>query len=109
MGDTRNRFDAGQHLAKVSDDRLRILGPRLWNRKSEGEDVVSANAKVDHIGATAFIVLRDVISAATPEYWEFWIGLALVIFVLAGRERIAAAPRRLVVLLAPRATRRGVA
>ena len=31
---------------------------------------------------------RDVISAATPEYWEFWIGLALVILVLAGRERI---------------------
>ena len=30
------------------------------------------------IGAAAFIVLRDVISAATPEYWEFWIGLALV-------------------------------
>ena len=22
------------------------------------------------------IVLRDVISAATPQYWEFWIGLA---------------------------------
>jgi branched-chain amino acid transport system permease protein len=61
------------------------------------------------IGAAAFIVLRDVISAATPEYWEFWIGLALVILVLAGRERIAAAPRRLVVLLAPRARRRGVA
>ena len=61
------------------------------------------------IGATAFIVLRDVISAATPEYWEFWIGLALVILVLAGRERIASAPRRLIALVAPRATRRGVA
>jgi branched-chain amino acid transport system permease protein len=61
------------------------------------------------IGAAAFTVLRDVISAATPEYWEFWIGLALVILVLAGRERIAAAPRRLIDLVAPRATRRGVA
>jgi branched-chain amino acid transport system permease protein len=61
------------------------------------------------IGAAAFIVLRDVISAATPEYWEFWIGLALVILVLAGRERIAAAPRRLVALVAPRVTRRGAA
>ena len=28
------------------------------------------------IGAAVFIVLRDVISAATPEYWEFWIGAA---------------------------------
>jgi branched-chain amino acid transport system permease protein len=61
------------------------------------------------IGAAAFIVLRDVISAATPEYWEFWIGLALVILVMAGRERIAAAPRRLIALIAPRVTRRGLA
>ena len=61
------------------------------------------------IGAAAFIVLRDVISAATPEYWEFWIGLALVILVLAGRERIAGAPRRLIALVAPRVTRGGVA
>ena len=61
------------------------------------------------IGAAAFIVLRDVISAATPEYWEFWIGLALVILVLAGRERIAAVLRRLIDLVAPRPTRRGVA
>ena len=61
------------------------------------------------IGAAAFIVLRDVISAATPEYWQFWIGLALVILVLAGRERIAAAPRRLISLIAPRAAHRGVA
>ncbi len=61
------------------------------------------------IGAAAFIVLRDVISAATPEYWEFWIGLALVILVLAGRERIAEAPRRLIARLSPSATRRGVA
>ena len=61
------------------------------------------------IGAAAFIVLRDVISAATPEYWEFWIGLALVILVLAGRERIGEAPRRLIALFTPRAARRGVA
>ena len=61
------------------------------------------------IGAAAFIVLRDVISAATPEYWEFWIGLALVILVLVGRGRIAAAPRRLISLIAPRAAHRGVA
>jgi branched-chain amino acid transport system permease protein len=40
------------------------------------------------IGAAAVIVLRDVISAATPEYWEFWIGALLVALVLIGRERI---------------------
>ncbi len=61
------------------------------------------------IGAAAFIVLRDAISAATPEYWEFWIGLALVTLVLAGRDRIGAAPRRLIALVAPRDAHRGVA
>ena len=40
------------------------------------------------VGAAVFIVLRDVISAATPEYWEFWIGALLVALVLIGRERI---------------------
>jgi branched-chain amino acid transport system permease protein len=61
------------------------------------------------IGAAAFIVLRDVISGATPEYWEFWIGLALVILVLAGRERIEAAPWRLIALVTPRPAGRGAA
>jgi branched-chain amino acid transport system permease protein len=42
------------------------------------------------IGAGVFIVIRDVVSAATPEYWEFWIGLMLVALVLAGRDRLAA-------------------
>jgi len=42
------------------------------------------------VGAALFIVIRDVVSAATPEYWEFWIGLMLVVLVLAGRERLAA-------------------
>jgi branched-chain amino acid transport system permease protein len=41
------------------------------------------------VGAGVFIVIRDVVSAATPEYWEFWIGLMLVMLVLAGRERLA--------------------
>ena len=40
------------------------------------------------VGAAVFIVLRDVISAATPEYWEFWIGALLVALVLIGRERV---------------------
>jgi branched-chain amino acid transport system permease protein len=40
------------------------------------------------IGAASFIVLKNVISEQTPEYWEFWIGLLLVVLVLVGRERI---------------------
>ena len=40
------------------------------------------------VGAGVFIAIRDVVSAATPEYWEFWIGLLLVLLVLFGRERL---------------------
>jgi branched-chain amino acid transport system permease protein len=47
------------------------------------------------IGAVVFKVAQDVISSLTPEYWQFWIGLILVIFVLIGRERLTAWPRRL--------------
>lgn len=38
------------------------------------------------IGAILFKVLQDAISLATPQYWQFWIGLLLVVFVLGGRE-----------------------
>ena len=47
------------------------------------------------LGAAFFIVLRDGLSTITPEFWEFWIGLLLVVLVLAGRERIGAKIARL--------------
>jgi branched-chain amino acid transport system permease protein len=50
------------------------------------------------IGAAVFIFLRDVISAATPEYWEFWIGALLIVLVMAGRERIRALALRAAVV-----------
>lgn len=40
------------------------------------------------IGALIFKVMQDVIASLTPQYWQFWIGLILVLFMLAGRERI---------------------
>ena len=59
------------------------------------------------IGAAVFIVLRDVISAATPQYWEFWIGLLLVILVLTGRERMGALFDRVRRTLLPNMARQG--
>ncbi len=53
------------------------------------------------IGAIVFIVLRDVVSAATPEYWEFWIGALLVALVLSGRDRVGEAMRRAIRLRKP--------
>jgi branched-chain amino acid transport system permease protein len=40
------------------------------------------------IGAVLFKVLQDILSGLTPQYWQFWIGLVLVVLVLAGRERL---------------------
>jgi branched-chain amino acid transport system permease protein len=53
------------------------------------------------IGAAVFIVLKDVISGATPEYWEFWIGALLVALVLIGRERVFERAGRALGRLAP--------
>ncbi len=46
------------------------------------------------IGAAIFKVMQDWLAAQTPQYWQFWIGLLLVVIVLAGRERVAVAIRR---------------
>ena len=40
------------------------------------------------VGAVVFKLLQDQLSAVTPQYWMFWIGLLLVLLVLVGRERL---------------------
>lgn len=47
------------------------------------------------IGALFLKVVQDVLSDLTPQYWQFWIGLILVILVLVGRERVTGAPMAL--------------
>jgi branched-chain amino acid transport system permease protein len=39
-------------------------------------------------GAIVFKLLHDVISAWTPQYWNFWLGVFLVVLVLVGREKL---------------------
>jgi branched-chain amino acid transport system permease protein len=41
------------------------------------------------IGAIIFKLMQDYLSALTPQYWPFWIGLVLVVIVLVGRERFS--------------------
>ena len=43
------------------------------------------------IGAVLFKLMQDWIANLTPQYWQFWIGLVLVVIVLVGRERIGLA------------------
>jgi len=40
------------------------------------------------IGAVIFKFMQDYLSALTPQYWPFWIGLVLVGIVMVGRDRI---------------------
>ena len=40
------------------------------------------------IGAVVFRMLQEFFSNLTPQYWQFWIGLVLVVIVLVGRERL---------------------
>ena len=39
-------------------------------------------------GAIVFKLMHNLISAITPQYWTFWIGLFLVVLVLVGREKL---------------------
>jgi len=39
-------------------------------------------------GAIVFKLMQDVLSAITPQYWTFWLGLFLVVLVMVGRERL---------------------
>ena len=39
-------------------------------------------------GAVVFKLMQDTLSAITPQYWTFWLGLFLVVLVLVGRERL---------------------
>ncbi len=41
------------------------------------------------VGAVVFKLLQDTLAALTPQYWQFWIGLILVLLVLVGRERVS--------------------
>jgi branched-chain amino acid transport system permease protein len=40
------------------------------------------------IGALVFKMLQEFFSSLTPQYWQFWIGLVLVVIVLIGRQRL---------------------
>lgn len=39
------------------------------------------------LGAIGFKMMHSVLSAWTPQYWTFWLGLFLVVLVMVGRDR----------------------
>ncbi len=44
------------------------------------------------IGALVYKLIQDLLSSITPQYWQFWLGILLVAFVLIGRD----GPRQLI-------------
>ena len=40
------------------------------------------------IGAAVYMIAQDFLSGINPVYWQFWIGLLLVVVVLFAREGI---------------------
>jgi len=53
------------------------------------------------VGAVVFRFAQDVLSAMTPQYWQFWVGLGLVILVLIGRDRLDDLGRAIVARVLP--------
>jgi branched-chain amino acid transport system permease protein len=47
------------------------------------------------LGATAFTLAHHLLSEASPLFWQFWLGLALMILALAGRGGLLGLLRRL--------------
>lgn len=54
------------------------------------------------IGAIAYTVLRDQLSLINPAYWDFWVGLILVVIVMTGTGGITGILRRSVDWVAKR-------
>jgi branched-chain amino acid transport system permease protein len=48
------------------------------------------------IGAVIFSLMQDWLAGITPQYWEFWIGLVLVVLVLVGHGRLQSYVRLIV-------------
>ncbi len=57
------------------------------------------------ISALIYRLAQDYLSELSARYWQFWIGLVLVVIVLIGRERMAGWIRALRTLLARAAAR----
>lgn len=53
------------------------------------------------LGAIVFRMAQDGLSSITPQYWQFWIGLGLVVLMLVGRDRLETVARDLVARVLP--------
>ena len=54
------------------------------------------------IGAAVFMLAQDYLAGLNPAYWQFWIGLLLVVIVMFGRGGILGGLARLAARIRPR-------
>ena len=47
------------------------------------------------LGTIVFVVAHDLLSGVNPQYWQFWLGLLLIVVVLFARDGILGALRRI--------------
>jgi branched-chain amino acid transport system permease protein len=57
------------------------------------------------IGTVVFMAAHHVLSGLNPQYWQFWLGLALVLIVLFARDGIMGIAEKIALRLATRRTR----
>jgi branched-chain amino acid transport system permease protein len=58
------------------------------------------------VGAAVFMIAQDYLSGVNPVYWQFWLGLLLVVFVFFARGGILGAVEAVAAKLSARTTRR---
>ena len=73
--DTGQQIDEGRLAGAIGADQ----GVARASFETEA-DIVGRNNTAE--------ALQNGLSALTPEYWLFWIGLFLVAFVMVGRDRL---------------------
>jgi branched-chain amino acid transport system permease protein len=61
------------------------------------------------VGAALFMIAQDVLAGINPVYWQFWIGLLLVVMVLFARGGVMGAVDGMRARLASRRRRKGAA
>ena len=67
-----------------------VLRPSAGRIMLEGRDITGlAPHERVRLGMARTFQINQLFLDLTPQYWQFWIGLVLVVIVLVGRERMA--------------------
>ena len=97
--DSRGRLfvaDRSNNRVQVLDENLEFVDEWKHFGRPSGVAILADDTLIGPtgylygglIGAVVFKMLQEFFSTITPQYWQFWIGLVLVVIVLVGRDRM---------------------